>query len=87
MNYPKKPPIIDLMMGIPSDEDRSDWYEFMKPLFLDDESKKMFSFPVEYMFKDVPKKGKQKDFPLYVIQQMDKFGIKKPIHIEHLVCF
>ena len=77
MNYPKKPPIIDLMMGIPSDEDRSDWYEFMKPLFLDDESKKMFSFPAEYMFKDVPKTGKQKDFPLYVIQQMDKFGIKK----------
>ena len=44
MTYPKSTPIIDLMMGIPSKEDRSDWYEFMKPLLLDEESQKIFSF-------------------------------------------
>ena len=77
MTYPKSTPIIDLMMGIPSKEDRSDWYEFMKPLLLDEESQKIFSFPAEYMFKDVPKTGEQEDFPAYVIGQMDKFGINK----------
>ena len=25
---------IDLMLGIPEQEDRSDWYEFMEPLLV-----------------------------------------------------
>ncbi|SVA06799.1 uncharacterized protein METZ01_LOCUS59653 [marine metagenome] len=77
MSYPKNIPIIDLMMGIPFNEDRSNWYEFMKPLLLDKESKEMFTFPAEYMFKDVPKTGNQKDFPAYVIREMDKYRISK----------
>ena len=33
---------IDLMLGIPEQEDRSDWYKFMEPLLRDEESKSMF---------------------------------------------
>ena len=77
MSYPKNAPIIDLMMGIPFSENRNEWYTFMEPLLLDKESKEQFSFPAEYMFKDVPETGNQKDFPAYVIQQMDKFNINK----------
>ena len=41
---------IDLMLNIPGD-DNSKWYEFMKPLFLDEQSKKVFKMPAQYMFK------------------------------------
>ena len=66
--------IIDLMMGIPSDE-RNHWYDHMKPMFLDQESREMFTFPAEYMFKDVPKQRIYEDPAAYVIEQMDKHDI------------
>jgi predicted TIM-barrel fold metal-dependent hydrolase len=73
---PKNVGIIDLMLNIPG-EDNSAWYEFMKPLFLDEESRKIFEMPVEYMFKDIPKTGKKDDYVLYTVQEMDKFGIEQ----------
>ena len=42
---------IDLMLGIPEQEDRSDWYKFMEPLLRDEESKSMFKMPAQYMLK------------------------------------
>ena len=40
----------------------------------DRESKESFEFPVEYMFKDVPK-GLPTDDPVsLLLQQMDRFG-------------
>jgi predicted TIM-barrel fold metal-dependent hydrolase len=44
---------VDLMLGIPEKEDRSDWYTFMEPLLRDEESKSMFKMPAQYMFKDI----------------------------------
>ena len=41
---------IDLMLGIPEQEDRSDWYKFMEPLLRDEESKSIFKMPAQYMF-------------------------------------
>lgn len=67
---------IDLMLNVPG-EDNSGWYEFMKPLFLDEESRKVFEMPVEYMFKDIPKTGKKDDYVLYTVQEMDKFGVER----------
>ena len=67
---------IDLMLSIPG-EDQSDWYEFMKPLFLDEESRTQFSMPVEYMFKDIPKAGKRDDYVAYTVAQMDAHGIDR----------
>ena len=40
---------VDLMLGIPEQEDRSDWYTFMEPLLRDEESKSMFKMPAQYM--------------------------------------
>ena len=48
---------VDLMLGIPEQEDRSDWYTFMEPLLRDEESKSMFKMPAQYMFKDIPETG------------------------------
>ncbi|NOQ83323.1 MAG: amidohydrolase family protein [Myxococcales bacterium] len=67
---------IDLMMNIP-DEDISAWYEFIKPLLLDEESRTQFKMPAEYMFKDIPQIGDQKDYVGYAIEAMDKWGIEQ----------
>jgi len=68
--------IIDLMLGIPSDE-QTKTYDFMRPLFRDKESRQSFDFPVQYMFKDFPKVTKQEDYIGYTLQLMDKYGIEK----------
>jgi predicted TIM-barrel fold metal-dependent hydrolase len=76
VTMPKGTLAIDLMLNIPG-EDNSGWYEFMKPMFLDEESRKVFEMPVQYMFKDIPKTGKKDDYVLYTVQEMDKFGIER----------
>jgi predicted TIM-barrel fold metal-dependent hydrolase len=69
-------PVIDLMMGIPGEDNRA-WYEFMRPLLLDEESREQFEMPAQYMFKDIPKAGKQDDYVAYTIAQMDKYRIER----------
>jgi predicted TIM-barrel fold metal-dependent hydrolase len=73
---PTDVPAIDLMLSIPG-EDNSDWYDFMRPLFRDEESRNMFKMPAQYMFKDVPQTGKQDDYIGYTIDQMDKYNIER----------
>ena len=68
---------IDLMLGIPEQEDRSDWYKFMEPLLRDEESKSMFKMPAQYMFKDIPETGSHDDFIQFTIEQMNKFHINQ----------
>tara|TARA_Y100000389_G_C17387386_1_gene477844 strand:+ start:219 stop:1085 length:867 start_codon:yes stop_codon:yes gene_type:complete len=68
---------IDLMLGIPEQEDRSDWYKFMEPLLRDEESRSMFKMPAQYMFKDIPETGSHDDFIQYTLEQMDKFHINQ----------
>jgi len=67
---------IDLMMNIP-DGDPSAWYEFIKPLLLDEESRKVFKMPAQYMFKDIPQIEDQKDYVEYAIAEMDRWGIEQ----------
>ena len=45
--------VIDLMMAIPNN-DTSDYYDFIKPLLMDEQSRQMFKMPAQYMFKDIP---------------------------------
>jgi hypothetical protein len=55
----------------------------MKPLFRDEESRKSFEFPVEYLFEDVPKTGRHEDSIRYTLEEMDAFGIEKaPIGVS-----
>ena len=68
MAMPSGIPIVDLFLNIPSPEEKR-VYDFMRPLFLDKESRQSFEFPVEYMFKDVPKVGKQEDYIGYTVQR------------------
>jgi predicted TIM-barrel fold metal-dependent hydrolase len=67
---------IDLMLGIPSDEP-SRWYEFMKPLFMDPESRNLFQMPAEYMFKQIPHFEPGADFVRLVVDEMDRRGIER----------
>ena len=76
MTMPRGIGVIDLMLNVPG-EDTSGWYDFMKPLFLDEESRKVFEMPVQYMFKDIPKTDKQADYVAYTVAQMDRFGIER----------
>ena len=67
---------IDLMLNIP-DGDPGAWYQFMKPLFLDEESRNVFEMPVQYMFKNIPDHGKVDDPVGLALQEMDKWGVGK----------
>ena len=67
---------IDLMMNIP-DGDPTAWYEFIKPLLLDEESRKAFKMPAQYMFKDIPEIVDQKDYVQYAIGEMDEWGVEQ----------
>lgn len=67
---------VDLMMNIP-DGDPTAWYEFIKPLLLDEESRKVFKMPAQYMFKNIPEIGEQEDYVAYALAEMDKWGIEK----------
>ncbi|MBX7433976.1 amidohydrolase family protein [Mycobacterium sp. Y57] len=68
-------PVIDTMIGFP--HEGSAQYDFIRKQTKDRQSKEDFDFPVEYMFKDVPK-GLPTDDPVsLLLQQMDRFGIEK----------
>ena len=67
---------VDLMMNIP-DGDSTGWYEFIKPLLLDEESRKVFKMPAQYMFKNIPEIGEQEDYVAYALAEMDKWGVEK----------
>ena len=78
MPFPTDVGVIDLMLNVPGD-DNSQWYEFMKPLFLDEQSKKQFKMPAQYMFRNIPDAGKLDDYVQYTIEQMDKHNIDKAL--------
>ena len=68
--------VIDLMLNIPG-EDNSAWYEFLKPLLMDEESRERFEMPAQYMFKELPQTGRRDDYIAFTVDQMDRFGIDK----------
>ena len=76
MTYPKDIGIVDLMFGIPVSEDNSEFYDFIKPLLMDNESRQMFKMPAQYMFKDIPQVGPVEDKVAWTIAQMDRFNIQ-----------
>lgn len=75
MSMPADIGVIDLMLSIPG-EDNSRWYEYMKPMLLDEESRYLFKMPAQYMFKDIPA-ADTNDFIAYTIAQMDKHNIER----------
>ncbi len=73
---PKDIGIIDTMLGIPSREDRQDWYESFKPLLKDEESRQLFSMPAQYMFKDIPETNNVDDFVKWTVENLDRHNIE-----------
>ena len=76
MAYPQSAKVIDLMLSIPG-QDNSAWYDFMKPLLLDEQSRQLFTMPAQYMFRNIPKTIDQDDYIAYTIAEMDKYNIQK----------
>ncbi len=66
--------VIDLMLGIPSGNER-DWYEFLKPQLR--EESKDYEFPAQYMFKDVPHLPEDIDHVTATLELMDRYGIER----------
>ncbi len=76
MSMPQGLPVIDLMLELPS-ADRATWYDFMKPLLMDQESRELFKMPAEYMFKQIPTVRESDDYVGIAIDEMDEHGIEK----------
>jgi predicted TIM-barrel fold metal-dependent hydrolase len=75
---PTGQPIIDTMIGFRYSDARAH-YDFITRQTKDEESKSEFTFPAQYMFKDVPNKrlGDVSDAVGYTLEQMDKWGIER----------
>jgi predicted TIM-barrel fold metal-dependent hydrolase len=76
---PRDIPVIDTMLGVPLKEDRSDWFNFFKPLLRDKESLSQFSMPAQYMFRNIPNADGIADLPGWTVSEMERFGIAKAL--------
>jgi predicted TIM-barrel fold metal-dependent hydrolase len=77
MTFPGDIGVVDLMIGVPEGH-KKDWYGFLRGQLMDRESREDFEFPVEYIFKDVPKDIDENADPVKVLlDEMDHFGIDK----------
>ena len=78
MTMPAGIGVVDTMIGVPVPPADVSVYEFLKPLYMDRESKEEFDFPVEYMFKDVPRPKEHVDDPVgLLLGLMDRHGIER----------
>jgi predicted TIM-barrel fold metal-dependent hydrolase len=74
MAMPTDIPIIDTMIGFPS-QDRREIYKFLAPDLRDEESG-TFKMPAQYMFKDIPAEIDADVDPVGVtLYTMDRFGV------------
>jgi len=65
--------IVDTMIGFPADDFKM--YDFIREQLKDPSAK--FDFPVEYMFKNVPKELYGKGDPISItLHEMDRFGVE-----------
>ena len=73
MAMPSDIGLIDTMIGFPASDFSQ--YDFIRKQLKDDSTE--FEFPVEYMFKNVPKELYGSDNPISVtLHEMDRFGVE-----------
>jgi uncharacterized protein len=73
MTMPADIGIIDTMIGFPADDFKM--YDFIREQLKDGSAN--YDFPVEYMFKNVPKELYGKGDPISItLHEMDRFGIE-----------
>ena len=75
MGMPKDIGIVDTMIGFPAEDFAM--YDFIREQLKDPSAK--FDFPVEYMFKQVPKEmyGSTDDPIKLTLNEMDKYGMEE----------
>jgi len=77
MTMPTDIGIIDTMVGFPK-RDRREIYKFLDPHLKDKESKEEFTFPAQYMFKDIPADVEDNVDPVAVVlDNLDRFGVER----------
>ena len=75
MPMPSDIGIVDCMISFPASDFSQ--YEFIRRQLKDPESRESFDFPVEYMFKNVPKELYGSEDPVSItLHEMDRFGIE-----------
>jgi uncharacterized protein len=75
MAMPNDIGIIDTMVGFPK-RDRREVYKFLAPNLRDKQSQDEFSFPAQYMFKDIPEDVDDNVDPVAVVlDNLDRFGV------------
>ena len=78
MAYPEGIGVVDLMIGFPIRDRKRMYDRLMKAGLKDEESREGFTFPAEYMFKDVPEKDLDTSDPVGVtLREMDLWGIER----------
>jgi len=73
VSIPFAGPIVDTMIGFPTAGFSQ--YDFIKNQAKDAQTKEEYEFPVEYMFKGVPKELPTDDPIAVTLSEMDRFGI------------
>jgi uncharacterized protein len=68
-------PVIDTMIGFP--HEGFEQYDFIRKQTKDADSRENLEFPVEYMFKQVPKDLPTDDPVAVTLREMDRYGIEK----------
>jgi predicted TIM-barrel fold metal-dependent hydrolase len=77
VTYPEGIGVVDLMIGFPIRDRKGVYDRLLKPGLKDQESRQRFTFPAEYMFKDVPDEADDEHDPIDVaFAEMDRFGVE-----------
>ena len=77
MAYPDGIGVVDLMIGFPIRDRKVMYDRLLKAGLKDQESRQEFTFPAEYMFKDVPGEADDEHDPIEVaFAEMDRFGVE-----------
>ena len=75
MSIPEGIGIVDCMIGFPASDFSQ--YDFIREQLRDSQSRDDFDFPVEYMFKNVPKELYGAENPIDItLHEMDRFGVE-----------
>ncbi|MFP8876371.1 MAG: amidohydrolase family protein [Myxococcota bacterium] len=75
MSIPEDIGIVDCMIGFPASDFSQ--YDFIREQLRDSQSRDDFDFPVEYMFKNVPKELYGAENPIDItLHEMDRFGVE-----------
>jgi hypothetical protein len=76
VSFPSGIGVIDLMLNVPGEDNRG-WYDFMRPLLLDRESREQFQMPAQHLFRELPHVGPRDDYVAFTVAEMDRFGIER----------